>query len=464
MIFSYKIFVEDLRQNSDKKEIISKYEELYGTIKGEIIDQIWFKDYVSKFLPYYEAVKNPEELKNDFDWQLLFALIASSTFIDLELEKPDKIIKDPEDQVDLIINVTSKSQTVSKKLSELRGFQILRLFEVCCESQLELQILIAEDGKEMIGIYEARIKKLKFIQNYTPLFRRLNPENKGNSTNLIYHYTSLNTINEILKSNSLRACDLKRLNDRREYKIWFEVFEQAVDKFHEKKDVAKYEDFLKRIKAEIDTFKSIDCYVTCFSQERDLLSQWRAYGDDGQGICISFELRELLKDLYQFNDPDSDFKLLHGPLEYNYEKVYNDIYIKIEELIHDYLISNISLEQYFNRIDKNNFFKDKSKRIYMRIQDLKDSSFFEEKEFRLFYQILNDVKDKEISTFERNKRIIPFVSLEFGDKKIPIKEIILGPSLSDKEDKKENIIEVLKHFGYNTNEIKIHNSELPYRK
>jgi hypothetical protein len=30
-------------------------------------------------------------------------------------------------------------------------------------------------------------------------------------------------------------------------------------------------------------------YVSCFSQERDLLSQWRACADDGLGCAIGFD-------------------------------------------------------------------------------------------------------------------------------------------------------------------------------
>jgi len=38
----------------------------------------------------------------------------------------------------------------------------------------------------------------------------------------------------------------------------------------------------------------------CFSEKRDLLSQWRGYADEGRGICVSFDLK-FLKDLAKSN-------------------------------------------------------------------------------------------------------------------------------------------------------------------
>ncbi len=51
-------------------------------------------------------------------------------------------------------------------MSELRGFQILRLYEIYVEEQMNLQILIAEDEKEKEAILaqrEARQSRWKLI-------------------------------------------------------------------------------------------------------------------------------------------------------------------------------------------------------------------------------------------------------------------------------------------------------------
>lgn len=40
-------------------------------------------------------------------------------------------------------------------------------------------------------------------------------------------------------------------------------------------------------------------YVTCFSYQNDLLSQWRGYADDGRGAAIGFDL-DVLKEVVTF--------------------------------------------------------------------------------------------------------------------------------------------------------------------
>lgn len=152
MLFDFKSFIDELRENSEKKELIEKYEKFFWNIEGEIIDQIWYKDYVSTFAAIDYLV--PEELKDDFNWILLMQLVASSLSSEwfLNIEEWKKI---PE----FTISVQSWDQLVIKKVSELWGFQILRLYEIYLEEQMNLQILISEDPKEKADIEASREKQ-----------------------------------------------------------------------------------------------------------------------------------------------------------------------------------------------------------------------------------------------------------------------------------------------------------------
>jgi len=100
----------------------------------------------------------------------------------------------------------------------------------------------------------------------------------------------------------------------------------------------------------------------------------------------------------------------------------------------------------------------------MRIQDLKDSSFFEEKEYRFFWMQDTNEPIKEIKSFERNRTYVPYIELNFGKDIIPIEEVIIGPAISDKIFAKENVTDALKHNGYDISEVKISSSTIPYRK
>lgn len=85
-------------------------------------------------------------MNKDFDWFLLLRLIALSLASSYEFVYPDPDETDSEDEIDmtipeLIIHVKSGEASISKKVSELWSFQILRLYEIyCCENINYIQI------------------------------------------------------------------------------------------------------------------------------------------------------------------------------------------------------------------------------------------------------------------------------------------------------------------------------------
>lgn len=94
---------------------------------------------------------------------------------------------------------------------------------------------------------------------------------------VIYHYTSSDVLLKILKSRSLRLAARHHLNDSMEGEQFFSVL-----KTHS----------LSPDNGKIDAIKKIllplESYVACFSSSGDLLSQWRAYSENGTGVAIGF--------------------------------------------------------------------------------------------------------------------------------------------------------------------------------
>lgn len=160
MLFDFAAFIEELREKPDKKEIVEKYEKQFGPISGDIKEQNWYTEYVSGFVTLPYAL--PEELKKDFDRELLQQLVVSSFSSDYELKKT----KEDDDKRDLYIAVKSGDQSVVKTVSELRSFQVLRLYEIYIEEQMNLHALKYEDEKEKDAIdqeREMRKKKWKAV-------------------------------------------------------------------------------------------------------------------------------------------------------------------------------------------------------------------------------------------------------------------------------------------------------------
>ena len=152
MLFDFPAFIEELREKEDKKEIIEKYERFFWKIQWDIKDQIWYTDYLSKF--WSQDYLTPEDLEDDFDWDILQKLVIGSFSSDYELKQDEK-----DGNWELYIAVKSWDQSIVKTVSELWSFQILRLYEIYIEEQMNLQILMNEENEEWESEKEALISE-----------------------------------------------------------------------------------------------------------------------------------------------------------------------------------------------------------------------------------------------------------------------------------------------------------------
>lgn len=155
MLFDFREFIADLRNNEEKKEIVEKYEKAFWEIKGDLKEQQWYTEYVGSF----EAIKykTPEDLEKDFDWDLLQILILASFSSDYELKSETG----KNEERELFIAVKSGDQSIVKKISELWSYQIQRLYEIYVEEQINLHILKSESEQEKNAIEQERIMRLK---------------------------------------------------------------------------------------------------------------------------------------------------------------------------------------------------------------------------------------------------------------------------------------------------------------
>ena len=155
MLFDFQKFVNDLRDNPEKKEVVEKYEKAFWPIEWDLYDQTWYKEYISGF-PTLEYRK-PPELANDFDWDVLMQFVAASFSSDGLMEDVDDEHPEPE----FVISVQSGDQVVVKKITELRWFQMIRLYDIYCEEQMNLAVLVHEDEKEREAIVAQRESRKK---------------------------------------------------------------------------------------------------------------------------------------------------------------------------------------------------------------------------------------------------------------------------------------------------------------
>lgn len=106
---------------------------------------------------------------------------------------------------------------------------------------------------------------------------------------LLFHYTTVDALLKIVESAVIFASHIQYLNDSAEFTYAIDRIQQELRSMHAEGEFAGRSE----LPACIEEFESPRrsrlpaVYVTSFSEERDLLSQWRAYAPRG-GVSIGF--------------------------------------------------------------------------------------------------------------------------------------------------------------------------------
>jgi hypothetical protein len=239
---------------------------------------------------------------------------------------------------------------------------------------------------------------------------------------ILWHYTNFNGLSGILSSGELWLTHIAMQNDIMEQQEAIEVFMQEIKKTST--ITQKTEDLLH-------FFGESRVCTMSFSENRDLLSQWRGYGSPGNGFAIGFD-SNVLKQIAVDNDAD----LL--PCVYKRDEK-KDL---IKEYIQNQNFSQINVMSIFAAMQIANTFP-------LIGSIIKSEAFKEENEWRL-------VKYRKVEA----KKGTPYSIMVGGNAKTywkidistkPIQEIVMhvicGPS-SDYENIRKRVIEMLLYAGF----------------
>jgi hypothetical protein len=149
--------------------------------------------------------------------------------------------------------------------------------------------------KDMVKISQAATKRLGL--SITKLV------NQGTLSCLpqkLYHYTTLETACKIVEFDNIRLSNAEYSNDQNELveaknRIETIIKDRIENKMMDKDFGESLLNYLQQKTTDLDV------YVFCMSagdskkipKEEDVLSQWRGYGQDGKGACISLEASKL---------------------------------------------------------------------------------------------------------------------------------------------------------------------------
>jgi hypothetical protein len=108
----------------------------------------------------------------------------------------------------------------------------------------------------------------------------------------LHHFTSLETASRIISGDNIRLSHAEYSNDQTE-------MGQAKDVIRSELINRSANAFFQQVLTDYETLApNLDAYIFCMCTEtngvaQDILSQWRAYGQDGRGACITLETTKL---------------------------------------------------------------------------------------------------------------------------------------------------------------------------
>ncbi len=217
-----------------------------------------------------------------------------------------------------------------------------------------------------------------------------------------------------------------------DYKENYVLIEKLKEYLKNRNDIP--EDYLNKLDETIRIkFRLNTPYVFCLTELNDSLSQWRAYGNDGEGICFKIDSKKLeMKYRLPFSGVEKDNNLSLHNVIYSNEEIIN--------IIEDILNESIEFSKTRDENIKNIVFAENACALMVRFSPVvKLNEFREEKEWRIIYNpvciktdsipfnTLDNNKDIGFVTTNNNLRSyfkISFTSDEFKD---IISAIYIGP-------------------------------------
>lgn len=252
---------------------------------------------------------------------------------------------------------------------------------------------------------------------------------------------------------------IKFLNDTSEFHEGLRLFKSILEKKkYQKKEIASKlkelltEKTLERLDTSEQAFNNDDLsfYITSFSEENDLLSQWRSYGKGKTGVCIHLNKKELKKLSYHNNDESFSLR----KCIYSLESLKKEINNTLDTFLHDIMI----MAEKEIELDKNIFLVLLMNKIFPLIASFKNSSFKEEKEWRMIKVVFNYKHEKKFRTGPIC--LIPYLDQEIGEIIDFYRGVTVSPSQKeDFEISKISIEMLLNQQIYKTDPKKLKEGE-----
>lgn len=224
----------------------------------------------------------------------------------------------------------------------------------------------------------------------------------------LHHYTSQDAFLKIVQSKKIWATDVLYLNDHAEFTYAVQLASEILEEYSNDDRQKTLKTALEFLRYGPSPMKHRSIYVASFSEEDDLLSQWRAYCPAGSGFSIAFH-----RDTLQCIGQHSGFRLIRCEYDQNRQK----------EIINQLFEESFKQPGYQNVLE---FFVDGFLEIAPR---LKHWTFSEEREWRLVSPLI-PLESPQVKYRAGKSMLVPYLSFKITDDKerLIIDHVRLAPT------------------------------------
>jgi hypothetical protein len=236
------------------------------------------------------------------------------------------------------------------------------------------------------------------------------------------HYTSPGGLLGIIRDEFLWATNIKFLNDQHEFQHALDLIKKILDETPPRAGGVSFQTLFQVFRNDvskelgfIDPHKAESVFTISFSEEIDLLSQWRGYCPGNNGYCIVFDLEKVYKHMSDKLSSCNFMKCFYDDTEKN---------TKLKELLNSRWLEYTKLRDAKPRKAVIDGF---ARELTLLASYFKHPSFKEEQEHRIVVIDQDDALRKQIEFREGRSSLVPYLKLaaprEF------IRKIVVGPNV-----------------------------------
>jgi len=286
----------------------------------------------------------------------------------------------------------------------------------------------------------------------------------GSPPGLIYHYCDANALLNIFRTKSMWATGARYLNDSSELVAVLRNLPETTAKYRKTRTgalLAESTEVMRTTGAHMLSHAiGMESYVACFSEDPDILSQWRVYADDGIGFAIGFNAQKLRAVSGKLKTATIRRMVYSGEDE---QRLLDSLFEGLGAILKPHIrLFGPSTERLSNTTAHPRTWLSVrlSEALYELTIQCKHHSFREEKEWR--------IQPAATSTQFRisRGRLVPYTVLDMtstsSDRLMPIEEIVIGPK-ANRLDTERVLMYLGEEYGYGHSGFKISQSEAPYR-